>query len=364
MQPTRKLLPTPLLIHREGKFGLTGTSPIIESVNRAAQLASKSKEPVLLTGESGAGKEVLALSIHQASERRDRPPTIVHCGILGREELMLSELFGHVRGAFTNAIRDRDGAFVTAHGSTIILDEIGELNPAAQVALLRVLENGHVQAVGSDRAEAVDVRVICLTHRNLLARIGERAFREDLYYRIAVHGIHIPPVRERRQDIPGIMGELLGELNARYQRTVGLVPEVLELLATDPIPGNIRYLQSILATAYIEAANDGRQITPEMLARILHSKKQERERAHVFAKGQVIEHLHGGGAIDIDTEVRDFEIALISAALRATHGNIKEAGRLLGLKRTTLAERMRKAEIRAGSFRFGGNGSSTEETKT
>jgi len=197
---------------------------------------------VLLLGETGTGKELIAHAIHDLSQRRNRPFVRVNCGALS-ESLLESELFGHVRGAFTGALRDRPGLFVDARGGTVLLDEIGDAPPAVQTRLLRVLENGEVKAVGSDRVRHIDARIIAASHRRLEAEIESGRFRRDLFYRLNVLPIDVPPLRHRLGDLPTLASRLLAHAEAREHRvTGGLAPDALAALCAYAWPGNVREL--------------------------------------------------------------------------------------------------------------------------
>ena len=211
---------------------------------------------MLITGETGTGKELVARAIHKSSPRAAKPFIAVNCAALS-ESLLESELFGHERGAFTGADRAREGLFEAAHQGTLFLDEIAELSTAAQAKLLRVLTDGQVTRVGSTRPRSVDVRVLAATHRDLQARVRENLFREDLYYRVAIFPIAIPPLRERPEDIPELcelfLQRVAVELKLPKRR---LSREALDTLVTYPFPGNIRELRNLIERACILASDE------------------------------------------------------------------------------------------------------------
>jgi DNA-binding NtrC family response regulator len=207
--------------------------------------------PVLILGETGTGKELVASALHAGSRRRGARFEPVNCGALPRE-LLLSELFGHERGAFTGAIERRPGLLAAAHGGTVFLDEVGELAPEAQAALLRVLATGEVRPVGATRASRLDVRVIAATHRDLLAAARGGAFREDLYYRLRRVVLRVPPLRERLGDLPLLVEHVRREVNARHGLAIDAVgPRTLRCLAAHPWPGNVRELEAVLEEAMV-----------------------------------------------------------------------------------------------------------------
>ena len=199
---------------------LVGTSPAITVLREEILLAARCDAKVLITGESGAGKEIVARLIHDGSTRRRSPLVTVNCAALS-DTLLETELFGHVRGSFTGAYRDRSGAFEQAHRGTVFMDEIGETTPRMQGLLLRFLETGEIQRVGSDRSQTrVDVRVIAATNRVLVDAVSQKLFREDLYYRLNVVHMYVPPLRERRDDIPLLLGHFVGAFARQYQCAV------------------------------------------------------------------------------------------------------------------------------------------------
>jgi two-component system, NtrC family, response regulator HydG len=217
-------------------------SPAMRRVLRLIDRASQSAVPVLLHGETGSGKELVARAIHERGPRSREPFLVQNCAALS-ETLLESELFGHVRGAFTGALRDRPGLFVEARGGTVLLDEIGDAPGAVQTRLLRVLENGEVKAVGSDRVRRIDARIIAASHRRLEAEVESGRFRRDLFYRLNVLPIDVPPLRHRLADLPTLAGRLLAHAEAREHRvTGGLAPDALEALCAYAWPGNVREL--------------------------------------------------------------------------------------------------------------------------
>ncbi len=233
----------------EWRAGIVSRSAKMEDLLRQARLVAESDASVLIFGESGTGKELLARAIHRASRRAERPFVAVNCGAIPGE-LLESELFGHARGAFTGAVQAHKGLFQTADGGTLFLDEIGDMPVPLQVKLLRVLQEGEVRPVGSTQSIPVDVRVISATHRDLEAARAAGQFREDLYYRLNVVSMRLPPLAERREDIPVLATHFLRKLAERYRKPLPtLAPDAMALLIAAPWPGNVRQLLNLLEQA-------------------------------------------------------------------------------------------------------------------
>jgi len=244
--PARKVRPVPVPDH-----GFIGTSPIMREIYRQIQCVAPSRATVFITGESGTGKEVCAQAIHQTSGRGKGPFIAVNCGAIP-ENLLESELFGHLKGSFTGATADRVGAVQAADGGTLFLDEIGEMALALQVKLLRYLQTGAVQRVGSTRIEPVDVRIICATNRDPLREVAQGRFREDLYYRLAVVMIHMPALRERVEDVPLLAQAFLQRFaEEEGKRFLALEAHHIAALSAYPWPGNVRELQNVMRRAAV-----------------------------------------------------------------------------------------------------------------
>lgn len=236
--------------------GILGQASALVRVLRKIAIYGPTDAPVLITGETGTGKELVARALHDHSQRRLKPFVAINCAALS-EELLESELFGHEKGAFTGAIRNHKGRFERAHGGTLFLDEIGDMPLRLQVKLLRVLEEGVIERVGGERELAVDVRLEAATNVALERAVQEGTFRADFYHRLAVLRLHLPPLRQRLEDLPVLVQHFLSLLNQKYQRQVrGCTPEALALLADYTWPGNIRELRNVLERVYVETAGE------------------------------------------------------------------------------------------------------------
>ena len=313
--------------------GLLGKSPAMDSVARQIELVADTDSSVLITGESGTGKEVVAREIHQRSRRSQRPLIKVNCAAIPRE-LYESEFFGHSKGSFTGAVRDRVGRFELAHGGTLFLDEVGEIPLDLQSKLLRVLQEGELERVGEERTRRVDVRVIAATNRNLRQEAQGGHFRQDLYYRLSVFPIELPPLRDRSVDIPLLAEHFLNALARKLGRpNPRLTLANAQQLQAYDWPGNVRELQHVLERALIVAADgrlrfDGLAPAAKTPVKSLTDDEPERVRS--------------------DAEIRQIEITNIQAALRVANGKIYGPGgaaELLGLKPTTLVSRIKALKI-------------------
>jgi DNA-binding NtrC family response regulator len=319
---------------------IVGNSPALRAVLDVVAKVADTDSTVLVTGESGTGKELIARAIHYNSGRADRMFVTVNCGAIP-EELLESELFGHVRGAFTNAVSHREGRFAVAHGGTIFLDEIGDMSPNLQVKLLRVLQDRTFEPVGSSKTVAVDVRVIAATNQDLELAIRERRFREDLFYRLNVIPIEVPPLRARRDDIPMLVRHFLGTTSRERGRASppALEPEAEALLASYAWPGNVRELENMIERLVVLCTGDaiGADDLPPAL-----------RRAPEPSPAAVTAELPAAGLSFRDV-VEDFETDLILRALEQTHWNKNRAAQLLGLNRTTLLEKIKKLGLEPGA---------------
>jgi DNA-binding NtrC family response regulator len=248
---------------------LLGRTPAMTGVYKQIAHAAAADAPVLIIGESGTGKELVARAIHQHGNRSGRPFVPINCGAL-TETLLESELFGHVRGSFTGAIADNKGVFQTAHTGTVFLDEVGEMSPALQVKLLRVLQEGEVRSVGSSRPTKVDVRIVGATNVDIDKAVVEGKFRQDLYYRLGVVLIHIPPLRERREDIPLLVERFVTAASAKARKQVEISAAALEALSAYHWPGNVRELENAIERLVVFSRSsliDVRDLPPTLTPR-------------------------------------------------------------------------------------------------
>ncbi|MEW6185264.1 MAG: sigma-54 dependent transcriptional regulator [Thermodesulfobacteriota bacterium] len=312
----------------QGKYtfeNLIGSSPAIKKVYYLMEKAIESPVSVLILGETGTGKELVARSIHYNSTRKDKPFVAQNCAALP-ETLLESELFGHKKGAFTGAVVDKKGLFETAHKGTIFLDEIGDTPPALQVRLLRVLQEGEIRRVGEVHPIKVDVRVITATHQDLKTEIESGRFREDLYYRIQTFPIPLPPLRERNGDIPLLVEHFLNKYCQRMEKQCGIRPDCLDLLDRYPFPGNIRELENEIARAMTLVSDQG-TITPDFFSDSI------RNAAHLPPNSKQ-------GTVQAVTD--RLERSLVQKALEESGGNRTRAAEKLGLSRRGLLNKIRR----------------------
>jgi len=311
--------------------GLIGRSPEIRSVLEAIENVAPTDATVLITGETGTGKELVARALHSLSPRRAAPFVAVNCASLA-EGVLESELFGHVRGAFTGALRDRRGVFESADGGTILLDEIGDIGASVQQRLLRVLQEREVVPVGSTRAVKVDVRIIAATNRDLAAAVARGAYRDDLYFRLNVFRIDVPPLRSRRGDIPLIVDATLTRLAARSGRaSAGCSPFAMRMLQSYDWPGNVRELIAVLEAAAIRSGGariEAQHLPPEVRSSVGSVAVSEGE---------------GASAKDrYRAPAEEAERATLLDALERAGGVRAKAAELLGMGRTTLWRKLKQ----------------------
>ncbi|SDU46406.1 sigma-54-dependent transcriptional regulator [Desulfobacula phenolica] len=305
-----------------GTQGIVSASSVMKELLETASRAANSEATILISGESGTGKEVLARLIHQNSPKRNGPMVAVNCAAIPAG-LIESELFGHVKGSFTGAIKDRKGHFQTAAGGTLFLDEIGELTTDIQVKLLRAIQEKEVQAVGSERVKRVDIRIIAATNLDLKQQITQGKFREDLYYRLSVIPLFIPPLRERTEDIPALVKHFLKKFDA--PRDVGFSSQALAILKTYHWPGNIREMQNIIERCIILRKQS--VIEPEDLQLLVNKPSSSALTPVIPDEGIALE---------------DIEKSYILKALEKANQNRSKAARLLKIPRHVLLYRLEK----------------------
>ncbi len=322
--------------------GIIGNSPAMRAVYRLVRLVAPSPSSVLLVGETGSGKELVARAIHRLSPRADGPYVRVNCGALS-ESLLESELFGHVKGAFTGAIDNKTGRFEAAHGGTIFLDEISSMSAKLQVKLLRVLQEREFERVGESRTIKVDARVVAATNQLLEDEIDAGRFREDLYYRLNVVPVHLPPLRERREDIPALARHFLARYSEENRREAPDLPSgVLKVLMAHDWPGNVRELENCIERAVV--LSNGEPLTPELLAT---PGPQRAGRARGGDVAALIQQLVRAGlqtAPDdgrlYDRLVGGVERELIEQVMQQCDGVQVKAAQRLGINRNTLHKKV------------------------
>src|SRR5436190_2283695 len=301
---------------------------IFELIDTVAALTST----ILIQGETGTGKELIAKAIHFNSPRKEQKMVSINCGAIP-ENLLESELFGHVKGAFTGAVQTRIGRFEQAHGGTIFLDEIGNMPQVLQVKLLRVIQEREFERVGGNSTIKVDVRIIAATSSNLEQTVKDGTFREDLYYRLNVIPINLPPMRERREDIPLLVQKVVEHFRESHKLELKTIsPHVLKALMAYDWPGNVRQLENIVERMVALTAN-----RPAILPADLPGEIQNRDSLNFVPLIEIPE-----GGISFQDVVTDMERELIVQSLRKTNGNKKLAAKLLNLKRTTLIEKIKR----------------------
>jgi two-component system response regulator AtoC len=316
---------------KRGIAGIIAGGSRMQEILRTTRKIAEYKTTVLVTGESGTGKELVARAIHDLSPRKDGPFVAVNCGAIP-ETLIESELFGHRKGSFTDAIRDKKGLFEEASGGTLFLDEIGELPLGPQVKLLRVLQEHVVRAIGSTVDEKVDVRVVAATVRDLPTAVKEGLFREDLYYRLNVIQVHLPPLRERREDIPTLIEHFVGRTNAKLgMNTEGVSPDAMKVLLDYAWPGNVRELENTIERAMV--LSDGPRIE---VAGLPERLRESRDR---------IRQTLQSGELSIKKTTRIIEEELIRKALRETGGNRTNAAKILEISHRALLYKIKEFGI-------------------
>lgn len=320
---TLRALNRRLQAERPWAVAIVGRSPAVQKLLREIEQAGPTAARVLIQGEHGTGKELVARALHAASGRREMPFVAVNCSAIP-EELIESELFGHERGAFTGATQARRGQFEEAHGGTLFLDEVGDLSPRAQTKLLRVLQEGEINRVGGNRAIKIDVRVIAATNRDLAQSVKAGQFREDLYFRLAVIPLRVPPLRERTEDIPLLVEYFALEVAKETgQQAKKFAKETLNLFRRYAFPGNVRELRNLVERLFI--MTQGASVTAEQVRAVL----PELDSA-------------ASSVARLSDAVRKFERKQIEAALAAEGGNMTKAALRLGLERSHLYKKLKK----------------------
>jgi DNA-binding NtrC family response regulator len=323
---------------------IIGEAPALKELLGQVQRVLDSDVAVCLNGESGTGKELVARAVHEGGRRRAGPFVALNCAAIP-PSLQESELFGHERGAFTGAIAMRRGCFEQARGGTLFLDEVGEMSPSTQAALLRALQERVIRRVGGTAEIPVDVRIVCATHRDLGIAVQEGRFREDLYYRLVVFPIRVPPLRERREDIPPLVGHFLHKHRPDVGRDIGRVsPDAIEAMVRHPWPGNVRELGNVVHRAMLSC--DGEELRlgdlpPELRALALSPVP----RPSVVPPPPAVPAFEPGPATELEAsdqiiEMRELEARAIRHAIRATGGNVAQAAKRLGIGRATIYRRL------------------------
>ncbi|HUJ82261.1 MAG TPA: sigma-54 dependent transcriptional regulator [Candidatus Acidoferrales bacterium] len=321
----------------QGEFGrMIGRSSAMRQVFELAERVAPTDATVLILGESGTGKDLLAQEIHARSPRTDGPFVAVNCAALP-ENLIESELFGFEKGAFTGAAQQRKGKFELASGGTLFLDEIGDMNPVTQAKVLRALENRTIERLGGSQPIQVDVRVISATHRDIPAEIAAGKFREDLYYRLRVVTLELPPLREHKEDLPVLAATFLDQLGQRHNRKARLSPEAAELLTRYNWPGNARELRNALERSLVLSRSDEIQ-SSDLPAEIREGTPGPVRRAN-SDDGDYL------GESDFRDAKRKFEIAYFRRKLQEHHWNVSKTAAEVGLHRQSLQEKLRELGI-------------------
>ena len=321
---------------------IIGRSDVMQEVFRLVEQVAPARSTVLITGESGTGKELIAKAIHESSPRATRPFVTVNSSNIP-SELLESELFGHTRGAFTGAVAAKKGLFEVADGGSIFLDEIGDIPPETQVRLLRVIQEREFTPLGDTSPRRVDVRIIAATNIDLKDAVRQGSFREDLYYRLSVVPIELPPLRDRREDILPLAQHFTRKYNEENGRTVAeqIAPDVLALLESYSWPGNVRELENAIERAVVIAPGD--EITKECLRPEISDPQSIVTASHDGASNAAVHDIARG--VNFYEEVRRFEVDLIRRALEQTGGHQSRAARLLGMNATTLNSKIKTYNI-------------------
>lgn len=321
----------------ERRHRLTGDSNSIRRVRELIEQVADFDTNVLVTGQSGTGKEIVARTIHDLSERSDKPFVPINCGAIPAD-LLESELFGHKKGAFTGAISDRTGRFELAEGGTLFLDEIGDMSLDMQVKLVRVLQERSFERVGSNKTQQCDVRIIAATHRDLPAAVDTREFRQDLYYRLNVFPIEMPPLYKRVSDLPQLLDELLIQHTGANAGSLRVSSHALQILAAYSWPGNIRELSNLVERLAIIKPH-GVIEADDLPAKYLAARAGLGNEANNVTEAMQLTHAN------LKDHLQSLEQDLIKQAFVASGGIVAKAAKLLNMRRTTLVEKIRKYDI-------------------
>lgn len=325
---------------RDSRYELLGNSPAMRDLDALIKTIAPSEANILINGESGTGKELAARSIHKASRRASGPFVAINCGAL-TESILASELFGHEKGAFTGADRKHPGLFLEATGGSIFLDEIGEMPLSMQVKLLRVLQEKEVLSVGGKKPSKIDCRIIAATNRDLAEEIKKGTFREDLYYRLNVVSVTLPPLRDRKEDIPLLAQDFAQRLaKANHKNYLGITPDAMNILTAWKWPGNVRELENVMERAIILMPGEqiGRRELPERIIQAMSGGADKKD-AHDTDYDRGCESFSSGGATPT---LEDIERMVIMQTLQKVGNNKTEAARLLGITRKTLHARLNR----------------------
>ena len=319
-----------------GQGSLIGQSESMNKIRNVLEVLSDSDSTVLITGESGTGKEVVARQLQMTGNRSNKPFVSINCGAIP-EELLESELFGHVKGAFTGAMRTKPGRFELANNGVIFLDEIGDMSPNLQVKLLRVLQERCIEPVGSEKTVKIDVRIIAATHRNLEEEIEAGRFREDLYYRLNVIPLHLSPLRERGEDVLLLAEHFMNHFNASKQSEIsGMTDEAKQIMLNYPWPGNVRELQNVMErTSTLKRS--GMIEAQDLPSKMLDQTQRLKQNMQLDMDSE--------DSIDLKGMVDEFENNLIVSALNRFDWNKNRAANFLSLNRTTLVEKIKKKSL-------------------
>ena len=329
--------------------GIIGNSPVLREVYKILEKVAPTDSTVLVTGESGTGKELLVRALHKNSRRREKPFVPINCGAIPKE-LLESELFGHEKGAFTHAIRSRPGRFELADGGTIFLDEIGDMDLSLQVKILRALQEKEIERVGGTATKKVDVRVVAATNRDLEVEVAAGRFREDLFYRLNVIPLHLPPLRERGEDIL-VLSEyfLRGFCVEKDRPLMQVAPKAKAMLVGYSWPGNVRELENFMERLSILC--EGQQVQPEDLPEKIQRNagmpEQEAARQIILSAGFTWPELKDmrEKGLWLKEFLDEIEERLLTEALKEAGGVKNQAAELLGIKRTTLIEKLKKRNL-------------------